>query len=510
MGETRVNLLHILEDLRDAYPGTVEETIITEVVANSLDSGARRISITTDSAAATLTVADDGSGMGKAALARYHDLAASTKSKGRSIGFAGVGIKLGLLISDEVVTESERKRSHRATSWRLSSKSRAPWRWIEPPGLQAGVGTTVRLYLNNAFSTLLEPGFIESVLLSHFRPLFDPSLGEILEPHYGPGVDFVINGRPVSRSAPGGDRARIEIRVGRQRKASGVGYLLRADMLSEDERGVAVSTRGKVIKRGWDWLGLSPAEADQVTGLVEIPSLVEALTLNKADFVRRGERAQPYLAYRKAVQDVISAQLREWGDTPRAAGTRTRRTRSLERDLRSVIAGLADDVGELTTLAERASGGQKKLPLGRDEVVGASSRPDAAEGETRSDTTEGDVAPEAGPRPPLERSTDHITSLPTGGVPGKGKRRPVNLGFRVRFESRPAAPEFGRLLESTVWVNDAHPTYHRAMASRSEGYHIALTAAMSLAPLAVEAERSQDFVTAFMAEWGRAGSGGRP
>ena len=42
MAETRVDLLHLLEDLRDAYPGAVEETILTEVVANSLDSGATR------------------------------------------------------------------------------------------------------------------------------------------------------------------------------------------------------------------------------------------------------------------------------------------------------------------------------------------------------------------------------------------------------------------------------------------------------------------------------------
>ena len=40
MGETRVDLQHLLEDLRDAYPGALEETILTEIVANALDSGA--------------------------------------------------------------------------------------------------------------------------------------------------------------------------------------------------------------------------------------------------------------------------------------------------------------------------------------------------------------------------------------------------------------------------------------------------------------------------------------
>ena len=63
MGETRVDLLHLLEDLRDAYPGALEETILTEIVANSLDSGAREIRINADAALGTCTIVDDGSGM---------------------------------------------------------------------------------------------------------------------------------------------------------------------------------------------------------------------------------------------------------------------------------------------------------------------------------------------------------------------------------------------------------------------------------------------------------------
>src|SRR5438309_3161218 len=82
MGETRVDLLHLLEDLRDAYPGALEETILTEIVANALDSGANRISMVADPATATFTAADDGSGMKRRELARYHDVAASTKTRG--------------------------------------------------------------------------------------------------------------------------------------------------------------------------------------------------------------------------------------------------------------------------------------------------------------------------------------------------------------------------------------------------------------------------------------------
>src|SRR2546426_6589065 len=79
MGETRVDLLHLLEGLRDAYPGSTEETILTEIVANALDSGATTITITTDTAAPALTLVDDGDGMRRRELARYHDLAARSE-----------------------------------------------------------------------------------------------------------------------------------------------------------------------------------------------------------------------------------------------------------------------------------------------------------------------------------------------------------------------------------------------------------------------------------------------
>ena len=87
MGETRVDLQHLLEDLRDAYTGALEETILTEVVANALDSGATRIRLLTNAAESTLTIVDDGRGMQRRELARYHDVAASSKARGEGIGF---------------------------------------------------------------------------------------------------------------------------------------------------------------------------------------------------------------------------------------------------------------------------------------------------------------------------------------------------------------------------------------------------------------------------------------
>jgi len=105
-----------------------------------------------DPVGASFTAVDDGSGMRRRELARYHDVAASTKARGDGIGFAGVGIKLGLLVCEEVVTETRRGNTHVASGWRLASRHRAPWHWVPPPGLVSERGTAVRLQLRNALS----------------------------------------------------------------------------------------------------------------------------------------------------------------------------------------------------------------------------------------------------------------------------------------------------------------------------------------------------------------------
>ncbi|MGH7821981.1 MAG: ATP-binding protein, partial [Candidatus Binatia bacterium] len=369
MGEMRVDLQHLLEDLRDAYPGGVEETILTEVVANSLDSGAQRIVLRAEPTDAALTIIDDGSGMKRRDLARYHDLASSTKTRGHGIGFAGVGIKLALLVCSEVVTETRHGASHGATTWHLANRHKAPWKWLaKPPELTGERGTAVRLRLSNPLSPLLDPGFIEATLRRHFEPLLDPRLDEMLRPLYPHGLEFEINGRSVARHGMAiDDRVPIGIRLRRKRKPSAAGWLLRQTLpLPEERRGMAVSTYGKVIKRGWDWLGVSPAHPDRVSGLVEAPALSECLTLNKGDFIRTGARGSIYLSFRRAIQEAVARQLAEWGDGQDAEERGPRRaTRPVERDLESVLVDLADDFPMLASLVEQRLGGQRKLPIGK-------------------------------------------------------------------------------------------------------------------------------------------------
>jgi hypothetical protein len=522
MGQTRVDLQHLLEDLRDAYPDALEETILSEVVANALDSGASSVHILTDPTERTVVVVDDGCGMSRREVARYHDLAASAKTRGEGIGFAGVGIKLGLLVAEAVLTETRRGSVHVATRWHLASRHKAPWQWVPPPEWVGERGTAVALRLRNALSPLLDAGYVESRLRLHYEPLFDPAFDAVLADRYPAGVRFSVNGQALARRREGGwtQSAALVVRLPRKKKPAAVGYLARtASPLPEDRQGLAVSTLGKVIRRGWDWIGLASSSPGLVGGLIEAPGLSVALTLNKGDFVRAGRRGITYLAYRKALQEAVQAQLTAWGETrDREDSARRRAARPLEKDLEAVLEDLAGEFPALAALVEQRRGGQKRLPTGSDlpggptsgAMTAASPPPAAAEGEHEGEhqahetASEGEAAstPAATAATPEPPSPAPVTLSPPPSA--AGPRRPTRYGLTIDFEHRPESPGLGRLVESTVLVNTAHPAYLRAVASRSEGYHAALAVGMALAEVAVEPAGTQAFLTTFLARWGEA------
>ena len=456
--------------------------------------------------------------MSRRELARYHDLAASSKTRGEGIGFAGVGIKLGLLVAEAVLTETRRGPVHVASRWHLASRHKAPWQWVAPPGWVGERGTAVGLRLRNPLSPLLDAGYVERCLRAHFEPLFEPAFDAILAERYPSGVAFHVNGRAIERgrSADAGERAALVVRLPRKRKPAAVGFLERvSEPLPEDRQGLAVSTLGKVIRRGWDWTGLSSASPTLVAGLIEAPGLSAALTLNKGDFLRTGRRGITYLALSQGDPGGRAGPAHRVGRGARprgrgaAAGDAAPRARP-----RGGAAGPGRRVpgarGARRAPAREASAGSRRAP--------ASGR--STPGEWRAERRRRRASPPARTRPRPSASSDRppeARRTTRGGAPpaeaaaegtlpeaAAGARRPTRYGLAVEFEERPQSLELGRLVESTVLVNTAHPAYGRAVASRAEGYHAALTVAMALGAVAVEPAGMQAFVTTFLARWGEA------
>jgi hypothetical protein len=254
---------------------------------------------------------------------------------------------------------------------------------------------------------------------------------------------------------------------------------------------------------------------ERIGGLIEVPALAACLTLNKGDFIRTGARGANYLVFRKAIQEAVSRQLATWGDARASTDDAPpREVRPLQRDLAHVLEELALDFPLLASLVEQRSGGQKRLPLGQASSASESRAFVAASIAEHSEAFPDErKSPSSSPQSQNSDKTRNGSSATESAVaPSHGLLlpaqsavlRPGHYGLDIQFEDQPEALELAHLMQSTVWVNRAHPAYRRALASRSVGYHIALAVAMALAPLAVESANEHAFVTAFLFRWGEA------
>lgn len=507
MGETRVNLRHLLEDIRDSYPNPLEEAIITELIANAFDAGASKIRFLTKPDLRRLTIVDNGKGMKDQNFEEYHDIAATTKIRGKGIGFAGVGVKLALLIAEEVITETKSGSFHKATRWKLETAQRAPWEYIEPKGLVSSFsGTAVSIILRDQDSLLLRGSFIERVIQTHFYPILDEEfMNRILIKVYKNGMAFEINEKRINLVEEEGpfQKKPFLVRITKGGKPIGIGFLSKSkEELPEDQRGMAISTYGKVIKRGWDWVGIAPRNPMCLTGVVEVPQLSEILTINKADFLKDTTSLQKYYRYRKAIQEAIKPILRDLGEiiTPREKPERV--LRPLEKEMERLLGNMLNEFPELSPLLGRRRMGEPvegiipdsgSPPIGTlVEGVEAMTGTHGGGGEGSGiEATEGELEG--------ERISPADEPIEQGHRYEGRRRRP---GVMLNFGDNPERQELGWLSENTIWINKGHPAYQRAMDSGAENYHIVLSVAWVLSNY-LETEKSpQMFINRFLSNWG--------
>jgi hypothetical protein len=510
MGETRVNLQHLLEDIRDTYPFPVEEAILTELVANALDSGANEIRFLVSGREKTLTVADNGRGMSPPQLEHYHDIAATTKVRGKGIGFAGVGAKLALLVAHRVISETKAGRSYNATRWHLESSQRAPWELIEPPGVleESARGTAVTLVFNGA-SPLLEPNYVELIVQSHFHPLLDETFREIFKSLYAEGIRFFVNNRVIvsPELAELHERKNFVVRSAQSKsvhgKPVGVGFIGRSEEdLPEVQRGIGISAYGKVIKRGWDWVGLTPKHPARLSGIVEVPALAEILTTNKADFLKDGNSLKKYYRNRKAIQIALEPILRGMGESAPVRERSERDVRPLEREVERVLGNMIGEYPEIAPLIGRRRTSQPGISLVPDREgptlgVLTETLAEIAQQQAGADTASASPAttPSAPPGAVLEPSDS--------GEPAReqeGKR--VGPGLMLGFEDAPERADLGWLLENTIWINRGHPAYQKAVTGGHEQYHVVLTVAWVLLGHLDDRHSAQQFIGEFLFGWG--------
>lgn len=507
--ETRINLRHLLEDIRDSYAAPLEEVIVTELIANALDSGASKIEFVVSADTRTLRCTDDGCGMRRAQLREYHNIAASTKTRGEGIGFAGIGAKLSLLVAEMVRTESKGVRGTRAASeWSLTSPLRAPWHYVPFSGsVTSPRGTSVAITLRDAESLLLDPQCIIRTIQKHFYALLDPWLmAEFLRFVYRKGVSFFVQGECVG--LPDVLRQKHEhlfrVHLGKGRKPVGMGFLGHIGDASGTRvgaehlftPGLAVSTHGKIIKTGWEWLGVTPRFPENLFGVVEVPSLSELLTTNKSDFLHNATHLKRYYRFRKAIQEAVLPILRLLGEErPTAETEPSRLLRPLRRDVEAALSQLIGNFPELESLVAV----RKHKTLGTESSKKSALRRTREEAPARGESA-GSVAT-------AEEGAHEKQPVSPQGTEGQDAQRVTEKkpGMRIAFEGLDAKsrPLLGRMVGETLTVNTNHPAWQKAQEEGAEEYHVMLTVAVVLSDFLDPTHNPQEFISTFLAAWGR-------
>ncbi len=500
MGHTRVNLKHLLEDIRDAYPFPVHEAVVTELVANALDSGASEIRFSVSFDPPRLVCADNGGGMSRKDLERYHDIAATKKRRGQGIGFAGVGAKLSLLGCREVVTETRNGDFEGATSWWLESPTTAPWEDVEARGLLPfSTGTAVCLYLDGLDSELLDEELLEQTLRQHYEPLLDPDVKRFLFVYYPEGVTLSVNGTKVESGQWIPDEARAVGDVGARngRPIGAVALGVAQQPLPREQQGLAISVLGKVVKRGWEWLGISPEHPEIVTGVVEVPQLVRLLTLNKSDFLRDAASIQRFYSVRKRIQDSVSLLLRDLGELS-GRRRKARDLRPAEREVARVLDRVLADFPELKPLLNRRRGWERvagmvtepqEEPRNGRYVQGVNAQPalpglELSPPDGTGETAEG------------ESSADRVVR------PATGARR-KKKGLRLAWVDDPARrDELAWLEGSLLALNRSHPACGRVRGAAAERVLVVTGIALALGRELDEGRDPVGFISEFLAQWG--------
>ena len=502
--ESTVNFQNLIRDLADMYPQEVDEVVVVELVANSLDAGANRISIDYDLATNVLVVTDDGQGMDAGQFEQYHDFAAGLKTRGSGIGFAGVGAKISFNAADRVITETIGQSFSGGSNWHFEANGRLFWDEIEVANL-TGKGTRVEVHFRDDVTpSYADADGLIKLLQRNYLPLLDEKFLDLYQ-HlglYSGALRFVINGQEYSPTDVAGDfiqEAKKELFPENAGRMLGFGVLGLAPSdypLGEGIGGVLLCTHGKVIKA--DLFNQFPGSyGPRVFGVVEIPELINYITTNKADFNRGKGRNRDFERFYGPLREDFKNWLAALG-IQQTEAENTGEAARLERELRQI----ADTIPELEDFFGFRNRTQVLQPVNDGETAA-----DQHEG-VEITFPEGDGNGGKGPGP-LGPGDDPGTALVENERSGPERATPITRrgrrGPRISFESRTDRDELAWVDGNMVVINSGHPAYKKADANATaRRIHSIFAIAGAVQKFAAGSENAPDlmFVDRMLAAWG--------
>jgi hypothetical protein len=435
----------LIQDFRDQFPYDPFSALVVETFANALDAKATRIDIQVEDN--LYRILDNGSGMSEHDFREYHNVASLTKTRGETIGFAGVGAKIFLDRAERIITETKSRDFYGATQWAFYGES-LEW---EPVGTASRTnyptGTYVEVRLTNTDDiNKSNPEFVRTLLQQQYNPA-------LLGFYHLRSV--TLNGRDIEPwRVPENqvDKQReFDFRYGGHRIR---GFLIRSNRtLPEEFQGPFIAVYGKKIRQ--EWFKQYPINSETFYGLILADHLIDILRTSKSDFERT---SWLWKRFHGKMGRLLSDWLDEIGSKPRPPPTPTdldRMSKELEKSINDVLRmpELVDFANRIfQNMIQRAVAIQSTVG----ETVGTQTEGAQQTAGTLSGPSEGMGVATAG-----DDEGKGIVEDESGMTPIERARRRVRGGVRIGYDEQPA-----NLLEAwidpgkpAIIINTGHPAW---------------------------------------------------
>lgn len=481
-----VNVRRLIHNIADQYDFAPQIATVLELVANALDARATKIDVRYDPNQAQVIVEDDGLGMTQSQFKDYHDFAASGKSRGSGIGFAGQGAKLALNFCTQVVTETWSDDWRGSSEWRLKGND-APYRVVEGelPALEHR-GARITLYLGAESKHFYSHKLIRQTLFEHFYPLIDKGLRakypDIIR-KYEKGIGLLLDGRTLAHPALEANLAyfkEFHIRIKNETKAYGWFGVYSAPEELPIAPGIMLCTYGKVIER--TFFKKEPRDRDQIVGWIEAPYLIEAVTTDKGRFIKGNARWETFF---KRAQNEFSNWLEQNKLIERAPRRSENHFAGTEREINSILRNMP----ELAMFASR----------GRQDAVALNPNGELIAGEERvqmrldADELAEQPQPTPEPEPTFEEKNHAILTTLGEAMTGELRPRVIRGGVQILEQARDDKHEESWFDGTTVVINIAHPAYRKASQSGNANYHIFKCVCLSVIEFTMENQQEPNW-----------------
>jgi len=255
---------------------------------------------------------------------------------------------------------------------------------------------------------------------------------------------------------------------------------------------LAVSTFGKIIKWGWEWLGITPKEAANIYGIVEIPALSEILTVNKMDFLRNAGSLKKYYRCRKAVQEAVFPVLEKLGEKPQIQEERFKLrpfVKTIEKALKRVVVEFPE---LLPLLGIKSIQGKGFKLAAKEPLVGVAE-------ETEKEFPSLDEIKEGAE----EKIASADKARKSGNLNPKKKEGGKGPALVIGFEELKDREILGRMMENRVLVNTFHPACEKAWRAGFGEYHTLFCVAWVLSKFLEKGRSPHQFISHFLSAWGK-------